>query len=367
MGAKTTIVHAADVHLETAFTELRGGARRRAALADAFVRVVDLALERQADALTIGGDLYEAERAGPQTARFVFAQLARFGGPVFVAPGNHDPYSARALYARDDRPANLRVFAEPAWSAYPLGDAVTVYGFGHAPAEPGRPFAGARFERPGARIALVHGSDEDRCPPGKRATAPFTLAEIVASGATCALSGHYHGGSVQCDDAGEPRLAYPGSPEPIKFGERGSHGALVVTVSGERVTMEPVELARTRLIDQDVMLADAASEHAVLAALETALTPFGRDDYLRVRLRGTVAPGTRVDRDLIADRFGGFLGAIEVVDETFAADYAALAHEPNVRGRAVGELLARARGGDEDARAALRYTVAAFDGAEPAP
>src|ERR1700712_1772396 len=122
MGAKTTVVHAADVHLETAFTEVRGGARRGAALADAFARIVDLALERRADALTIGGDLYEAERAGPQTARFVFAQLARLGGRVLIAPGTHDPYSARALYARDARPPNVRVFAEPAWTPYPLAD-----------------------------------------------------------------------------------------------------------------------------------------------------------------------------------------------------------------------------------------------------
>jgi DNA repair exonuclease SbcCD nuclease subunit len=361
MGGKTTIVHAADVHLETAFTELRGGARRRASLADAFVRVVDLALERNADALTIGGDLYEADRAGPQTARFVFAQLARFGGPVFVAPGNHDPYSSHSLYARDDRPPNVRVFAEPSWASYQLASGVTLYGFGHAPAEPGRPFAHARFDRPGTRIALVHGSDEDRCPPGKRATAPFTLAEIVASGTTCALTGHYHGGTVIADDAG-PRLAYPGSPEPIKFGERGAHGALVMTVEHGRVALEAVELARTRLVDLDVPLDDAASEHAVLAALERALTPYGRDDYVRVRLHGTVAPGTRVDRDLVADRFGSGLGAIEVVDDTAAADYAAIAHEPNVRGRAVADLLARADAGDADARAALRYAVAAFTG-----
>jgi exonuclease SbcD len=367
MGGTITIVHAADVHLETAFTEVRGGARRRAALADGFVRIVDLALERGADALTIGGDLYEAERAGPQTARFVFAQLARFGGPVFVAPGNHDPYSARALYARDDRPPNVRVFAEPAWAAYPLTDGVTIYGFGHAPAEPGRPFAGARFDRPGARIALVHGSDEDRCPPGKRPTAPFTLAEIVASGATCALTGHYHGGSVRSDEGGAPRLAYPGSPEPIKFGEREVHGALVVTVEGERVAIEPVPLARTRLIDLDVPLDDAASEHFVLAALEHALTPFGRDDFLRVRLHGTIAPGTRVDRDLITDRFAGGVGAIEIADETVAADYAAIAREPNVRGRAVADLLELAEAGDADARAALRYAVAAFAGTDVRP
>ncbi|HEY0394080.1 MAG TPA: metallophosphoesterase [Candidatus Elarobacter sp.] len=367
MGGKITIVHAADVHLETAFTEVRGGARRRAALADAFARVVDLALERRADALTIGGDLYEAERAVPQTARFVFAELARFGGPVFIAPGNHDPYSARALYARDDRPANVHVFAEPAWAAYPLAGDVTIYGFGHAPAEPGRPFAGARFDRTGVRIALVHGSDEDRCPPGKRATAPFTLAEIVASGATCALAGHYHGGAVVRDAAATPRLAYPGSPEPIKFGERGTHGALVVTVENGCVALEPVELARTRLIDVDVALDDAASEHFVLAALEHALTPHGRDDFLRVRLHGTIAPGTRVDRDLIADRFGGFVGALELVDETVAADYAAIAREPNVRGRAVADLLALADAGDADARAALRYAVGAFAGTELRP
>jgi DNA repair exonuclease SbcCD nuclease subunit len=367
MGAKTTIVHAADVHLETAFTEVRGGARRRAALADGFVRIIDLALERHADALTIGGDLYEAERAGPQTARFVFAQLARFGGPVFVAPGNHDPYSARALYARDDRPPNLRVFAEPAWTSYPLADGVTIYGFGHAPAEPGRPFANARFDRPGVRLALVHGSDENRCPPGKRATAPFTLAEIVASGATCTLTGHYHGGTVVRDEAGVPRLAYPGSPEPIKFGERGAHGALVVTVENGQVAFEAVELARTRLIDLDVPLADAASEHFVLGALEAALAPYGRDDFLRVRLLGTIAPGTRVDRDLIADRFGSAVGAIELADDTIAADYAGIAREPNVRGRAVADLLALADAGDADARAALRLTVEAFAGSELRP
>jgi DNA repair exonuclease SbcCD nuclease subunit len=361
----TTIVHAADVHLETAFTEVRGGARRRAALADAFVRIVDLALERGADALTIGGDLYEAERAGPQTARFIFAQLGRFSKPVLVAPGNHDPYSSRALYARDDLPPNVRVFAEPSWSAYPLAEGVTVYGFGHAPAEPGRPFAGARFSRPGVRIALVHGSDEERCPRGKRATAPFTLAEIAAAGTSCVIAGHYHNGGVVAGSG--VQLAYPGSPEPIKFGERGNHGALVLTIDGSAVTLEPVTLARTRLVDLELALDDAASEHAVLDALEAALTPYGRDDYLRVRLGGTVAPGTRIDVELLADRCGAALGALELRDETVTGDYAAIAREPTVRGRAIAELLARADAGDDDARAALRYAAAAFEGAEIAP
>jgi DNA repair exonuclease SbcCD nuclease subunit len=356
----TTIVHTADLHLETVFPDVRGGSARRAALADAFERIVDLALARHADALTIGGDLYEAERAGPATARRIFTAFARFGKPVFVAPGNHDPFAARSLYARDDLPSNVRVFADADWNAVPLGDLLTLYGFGHTPAEPGRPFAHASFDRPGVRLALVHGSDEDRCPPGKRATAPFTAAEVRASGATLALTGHYHGGSIVRDAAG-PVLAYPGSPEPIKFGERGDHGALVVTVHDGGVELEAVPVARTRLLDVDVALDGASDEGAVIARLEQALHGCGAGDFVRATLHGTVEAGTRVDRTLLAERCGSGLGALDLIDRTAAADYAALAREANVRGRAVAELLAA---GDPDAARALAFVASAFDGRE---
>ncbi len=361
-----TIVHAADVHLETIFADVRGGGRRRAGLADAFVRIVDLALQRNADVLTIGGDLFEAQRAGPQTARLIFEQFTRFGKPVFVAPGNHDPYSAHSLYARDDKPANVRVFAEPSWAAFPLADGITLYGFGHTPAEPGRPFAHALFDRPGIRLALVHGSDEDRCPPGKRATAPFTAAEFRAAGATLVLSGHYHGGYVLTHE-GAPILVYPGSPEPIRFGERGAHGAVVVTVAGGRVRVEPIELARTRLIECNVRVDGATNERAVRSALDAALEGFGASDYVRARLEGTVAQGTRIDTDLLADHCGGRLAALELVNATIPADYAELARQPNVRGHVVRDLMALAHGGDADAELALSYVVAAFEGAEIAP
>ena len=362
-----TIVHAADVHLETVFPDVRGGSARRAALADAFERIVDLALERDADVLTIGGDLYESERAGPATARFLFAAFARFGKPVFVAPGNHDPFAARSIYARDDLPANVRVFADASWTAVPLAPDVTLYGYGHTPAEPGRPFAGTSFDRSGARIALVHGSDEERCPPGKRATAPFTANEVRAAGATVALTGHYHGGSIVSDAAG-PVFAYPGSPEPVKFGEQGEHGALIVTVRDDAsIGVEAVAIARTRLLDVSINVDDAGDESALIATCERALESFGKNDYVRATLRGTVQQGTRVDRALLSERAGAHLGALDLLDRSVIADYAAIAHESNVRGRAVAELLAAADGGDEDARRALAFVVAAFNGVEITP
>jgi DNA repair exonuclease SbcCD nuclease subunit len=367
---KYTIAHCADVHLETTFSELRGGNARRKALADAFVRIVDLALARGADALTVGGDLYEAERAGPQTARFLFEQFARFGKPVFIAPGNHDPHTSTALTARDDLPPNVRAFNESSWSAIPLAEGITLFGYGHTPAEPGRPFAGARFERGGVQIALVHGSDQDRCPPNKRVTAPFTQAEVEASGATLLLSGHFHGGYTA---RGEDRavFAYPGSPEPIKFGERGEHGALFVTIEGTHAEVEAVPIARTRLIERSIALRGVATEQAAFSRVGALLSEYGPSDYVRLTLKEEIAHGTRIDTALLADHFGAALGALEITDETVAYDYAAIAREPTVRGRVVADLLAQRAQLDpqraEQAGRALRYALAAFEGAEIAP
>ena len=356
------IVHCADVHLETTFAETRGGAGRRKALADAFARVVDVALERHADALTIGGDLYESERAGPQTVRFLFQQFARFGKPVFIAPGNHDPHGPSSLLARGDVPENVRIFNEAAWRAYPLAEGITLFGFGHTPAEPGRPFAGTTFDRGGVRLALVHGSDEERCPPNKRATAPFTEDEALHAGASLVLTGHYHGGYVT-QRGDRPVVAYPGSPEPIKFGESDAHGALEIAIDGTRLTATQLPIARTRLIERGCDLAGATSEADVFARVEPLLADYGANDYVRVRLRGAVAHGTRVDRVLLAERLGARLGSLEIFDHTIAYDYDAIALEPTVRGHVVRDLLARGEAG----RGALHYALAAFDGAEIAP
>ena len=364
------IVHCADVHLETTFPDTRGGAGRRKALADAFVRIVDEAIRRKAAVLTIGGDLYEGERAGPQTFRFLAEQFARFGKPVYVAPGNHDPYGPGALLARKDLPPNVRVFSEATWKAYPLAPEVTLWGFGHTSADPGRPFSKARFERGGVQIALVHGSDEARCPPNKRVTAPFNAAEVVASGASLLLTGHYHGGYV-VKQGRKPILAYPGSPEPIKFGEGPAHGALAVTVDGASLDVRPIPTARTRMSDITCDLGGVAHEHGAFERILPALAGYGADDFVRLHLTGIVAEGTRLDRALIEDRLGTTLGSLEVSDETRSFDYESIAREPTVRGHVVRDLVALR--GDRDgeaareAEAALRYAIAAFEGTEIAP
>ena len=89
------IVLFSDLHLDSAFSWMSGapGAarRRRQALRDTLLKIVETTVQVEADALLCGGDLYEGDRFTPDTAAFLkstFEQLHPI--PVFIAPGNHD-------------------------------------------------------------------------------------------------------------------------------------------------------------------------------------------------------------------------------------------------------------------------------------
>jgi len=77
-------VHAADIHLDSPLGSL---ALRAPALADlignttrkSFVRVVDLGLGEQVDALLLSGDVYDGEQTSMKTARFLADQNRDLG------------------------------------------------------------------------------------------------------------------------------------------------------------------------------------------------------------------------------------------------------------------------------------------------
>lgn len=94
-------VHAADVYLDSPLrslalrdpniAELIGNATRRA-----FVRIIDLCLEEQVDALLLAGDLYDGDQTSMKTARFLAEQFRRLheaGIRIFIIRGNHDAIS----------------------------------------------------------------------------------------------------------------------------------------------------------------------------------------------------------------------------------------------------------------------------------
>src|ERR1035437_10647880 len=113
------LLHLADLHLDRVFAA-RGcqgelARRRRQGLREALTNAGRLAMEQGCSAVTIGGDLYEHERAGVDTGRFLADTFASWQPMrVLIAPGNHDALLPGSLYRRVEWASNVTIFARHA-------------------------------------------------------------------------------------------------------------------------------------------------------------------------------------------------------------------------------------------------------------
>jgi DNA repair exonuclease SbcCD nuclease subunit len=359
-----TILHTADVHLDRPFAALGMtssiAAARREELRESFRRFVDLAIELRADAVTIGGDLYEHGRSTLDTGHFLRAQFERLGAtPVLIAPGNHDPVVPDSLWRRVEWPAHVTVFMEPRFRAVALPCGVTVWGAGHdGPELRTNLLDGLRVPDDRTNILLFHGSDLHAVPEGKPAHCGFTPEDVARTGAAFALLGHYHGARLYPPDA--PRFAYPGSPEALDFAEAGEHYVLRLDIdeTGVRPTLLP--FGRVRYVTQQLDVGGLASSDEVragIAALGDA------EAIVRVVLEGELGQDVDLDVAALYNACAEGFRFLDIVDRTqpgWRLDE--LAEESTTKGAFVRLMQARIAGGDpEIAELALTLGLQAFD------
>lgn len=370
------ILHFADLHLDRSFAGLGMASSeadtRRWELRDALRRIVDLAIERQCDAITIGGDLYEHDRVTLDTGNFLVEQFRRFPGRVFVAPGNHDPYKPDALYRHIDWPTNVHIFQSMAWQAVEF-DGITLWGVGHTgPTIRDNLLRELRVDPDSCSVALLHGSDMRAVPEGKDTHAPFEPEDIDACGARFVLLGHYH--HMRMRPEVEPRCGYPGSPEPLDFGEEGPHYLLEVTIDGASVSAEALPFNavsyRTERLDVGPMMSsDEVREAIVRLAGEGGQT----EEIVRVVLEGQVEPEIEINPTSLLNVTAEHFRYLDIVDQTVAAfDLTTLREEATTRGSFVRKMLERIESTAQDTervrlKNALRYGLQSFAGLEVRP
>ena len=373
------LLHISDVHLERAFAGMGCSGelarRRRLGLRSALRRAGEAAREARCDAITIGGDLYEHDRASPATGAFL-AELFATWQPmrVFLAPGNHDPLIPGSLYATTEWPANVHLFQEERLQPVELTDGLTLWGLAHRdPRWQGDPLECETTPADGVHIALFHGAEIGSRPDGKAMHGPFRAADIRRRGFAAALCGHYHRRHWY-DDTG---LLYPGTPEPLAFDETGARGPVVVDIdeSGEVVfTPLALNLWNVATIDCNIADADSSSDIAEMAidvAKSCATDLETSNCMLQLRLIGSPESSVSIDTRSVEHqvRDSGNFASVQVKDcSSIALDAQSLAEEPSVRGEFARSMLERVESGDEDQRElleeALRYGLEALSGLE---
>jgi len=235
------VVHTSDVHLGAySLSKDTAWDSRRNLMERAFSRVIDLGREVHAHALLIAGDFFDNDRVPQHTIDFAAEELRRFGGPVFLLSGNHDPMDEGRIYARnplDELVPGLRMFRSHAGESFeiPGADAV-VWGRGYLESDwHFRPLHGLPA-RSGERwhIAMAHGhfvrADSDR-----HRSLLIEQHEIEAAAGDCDYIALGHWEPHADVSAGGMTAVYSGAPLALSDANQKAGWAAVVDFDGDGV------------------------------------------------------------------------------------------------------------------------------------
>ena len=354
------LIHGADFHLDSPFSGLtpERAAQRREEQRELLTRLVRLAREREADLVLLSGDLLDSGRVFRETAQAMVQALGDLPCPVFLAPGNHDYWSDRSVYATLDWPEQVHVFrsATPERVDLPqLGCAVWGRAF-TAPHQEESPLAELSVPADGLlHLACLHGDLTPQSSYG-----PITREEIATSGLTYLALGHIHQTSG-LQREGNTFWAYPGCPEGRGFDETGERGVLYVEISPGQVEARFLPLARRRY---QILSVDLTGVEDQIAAVRSALPGDAAEHIFRILLTGE---GPRPDPAALERALAPLCYGVTLRDHTrLPRDLWARREEDTLTGLFLRAMWEQCRQAPDDplCQLAVRYGLAALENGE---
>lgn len=278
-------------------------------------RVVEAARARKVDCLLVAGDLFEDNGVDRRLIQRVGDILASAGCDVFIIPGNHDPAVPGSVWEHPvwKSKSTLHVLTEPkelAWRD------VIFYPCPALEKSSSRdPTAWIRADR-GERfcVGIAHGTVE-----GIRQDEPdYPIARDAASrsGVDYLALGHWHSSAFYRDEEGAIRLAYSGTHETTRFGERASGNVLVVDIAtaGSPPAIEEIRTGGLRWEVISAKLRSGDEIGSVLRTIESLDRP--ASTLLTVRLEGVLPAAAREElkriEEIVSSRF--LFGRLEAQD-----------------------------------------------------
>lgn len=275
------ILHTADWHIDSplrSFTDLQ---RRqlRTSLLEVPEKIADVCIREGCDLVLLAGDVFD----GPYTREgyeAVYRALERMAVPVFLTPGNHDPYQPGSPWTQELWPDNVYLFKQPGITSYSIRELdCRIYGAAFSGPECAPLLEDFRADCDERHALLVlHGDPSNPASPYN----PVTAAQIRDSGVDYAALGHIH--APGRFEAGAGLCAWPGCPMGRGFDETGTRGVLIAEVS-EHIALRTVQLDVPRFFSYALDVTDDPAD-----ALEAALSLCSERDHVRVRITGEVPP-----------------------------------------------------------------------------
>lgn len=304
------ILHAGDLHLDSAFVGLSAEAarKRRAGLRELMSEIIDIANAEAVDAIILAGDIFDSYPIRPETAESFLRDLKRSKAPVFISPGNHDPYTADSPYKTLVFSENVHIFSSPALTSVELPEcSLRIFGAAYTSAVFDERIL-KDFKVPEDNFINIISLHSNLYTDGY---SPISEEEIGETGADYIALAHVHK-PTELLKSKNTYYAYCGCLEARDFGEQYDTGLYLGEVSKGNVSLKRYSLSdiryREETIDMELypdiisgLPAPSSGEHLRLTLIGECDPPDINSIYERLSpqyLELTITDRTTTPRDL---------------------------------------------------------------------
>ncbi len=290
------ILHTADVHLDPDHPER----------VDALESVLELATEEGVDVLTIGGDLFDSERAAEDLRSDFRTLFSDLPFSVLAIPGNHDAAAFRddLFFGEDFEAAVTEPFGHHEF------DETRVTTVPYRAGDPDEVLLALADRDPhdGPEVLVLHCSleapvDSTAGDEGDVRYFPVDRHQLAELDFDYCLAGHFHSAHELALPRGG-RFVYPGSPASVTRAEQGRRGAVLVDTGEASVDRRRLDTFHYDRLDLTVT---PGEEAAVLETIDSRTTAWAdRHVDAAVTVDGFVAMPEAEFHDDLQAASGGF-------------------------------------------------------------
>jgi len=269
-------------------------------------RLVEAANAGGAEFILVAGDLFEDNAVDRSLVVKTADILAHFKGPVYLIPGNHDPLVPGSVWEHPTWRSmkNLTVLTENKPVGIPGGLLFPCpVRDKYSRKDPTAWIQGERTTE--IRLGMAHGNVEGLI----QADPDHPIARNAATRANLdyLALGHWHSTATYYDENDIVKMAYSGTHETTRFGERDSGNALMVEISlpGAAPKVTPIRTGKLRWVSCEREIRNAGDLMKFRQELEALTDP--EDLLLDLCLKGLLHSEDRQElfhlEDLFASRF----------------------------------------------------------------
>lgn len=279
-------VHIADMHFDSPFANLseKGilGELRRLDQRKIFKKIIEYIQENKIKYFFISGDLYEQEYIRESTIDYINKLFKEIPATkIFIAPGNHDPYTKNSYYNKYNWSENVKIFG-PKVEMVETEEA-NIYGYGfddfyclNSGVE------NIDLNRNGKlNILIIHGN-LDGSTNEKKQYNSMSKKMLKEKGFDYVALGHIHKKDYNSEN--NQRIVYPGSTISLGFDELGEHGMIVGNLDNEKIDLKFIKLDDKQFTKIEQNVDNIYSKDELIEKINEIEIP--KNNYVEIILTG---------------------------------------------------------------------------------